>query len=399
MTTAPGDRSPVRAAASGWVTRATRAMVTVLPQWLVARAVVLASLAMAHLVVDRTHPRSPGTLARVHQGLLGWDAGWYEAIAKVGYAPLGHQAYRFFPLFPLAARGVALLPGVGVGAALVVLANLATWVATALLVVLVRRETADRALADRSVWLLSLAPPAFVFVMGYAEGFLLLFAVAAFLALRRGLGRTPWAGAGGPSWWLAALWGFAAGLTRPLGVLLVVAGAVELVRRWPAARPAERALGVAATCAPVAGAAVFVGWAWATTNRAFLPLTTQSQAGHHGGLSNPVHTVINDARGVLHHHFGTALHVPWVVVVVALVVVCWWRLPASYAAFATAVVAVALSGTNLDSFERYALGAFPLVVAASTLTASRRVEVVVLVLAASGLVFYSLLAFLNLSVP
>ena len=67
--------------------------------------------------------------------------------------------------------------------------------------------------------------------------------------------------------------------------------------------------------------------------------------------------------------------------------------------FATVVLVVALTGTNLDSFERYALGAFPLVVAAASLTAGRRIERSVLVLAAAGLAGYALLAFLNLSVP
>ena len=60
----------------------------VLP-FLVARVVVLGALGLAHFVVDRTHPSTPGVAARVHAGLLGWDAGWYESIARVGYAPLG----------------------------------------------------------------------------------------------------------------------------------------------------------------------------------------------------------------------------------------------------------------------------------------------------------------------
>jgi hypothetical protein len=102
---------------------------------------------------------------------------------------------------------------------------------------------------------------------------------------------------------------------------------------------------------------------------------------------------------VLHHHFGTGLHVPWVILVVAVLVVVWWRLPASYGAFATGIVLVALSGTNLDSFERYALSAFPLVIAGAMGLRSTRVERVVLTLAAAGLFAYSLLAFLNLSVP
>ena len=80
------------------------------------------------------------------------------------------------------------------------------------------------------------------------------------------------------------------------------------------------------------------------------------------------------------HHLGSAAHIPWVVVSVVLVVLAFRRLPVSYGAFAAAVLVVALASSNLDSFERYALGAFPLVVAASTLTVRRPVELAVLAL-------------------
>jgi hypothetical protein len=60
---------------------------------------------------------------------------------------------------------------------------------------------------------------------------------------------------------------------------------------------------------------------------------------------------------------------------------------------------VALSGTNLDSFERYALSAFPIVIAAATLLRHRSLERAVLVLSALGLAAYTLLALLNVSVP
>src|SRR5579871_4277760 len=66
----------------------------VLP-YLVARVIVLSALGLAHFIVDRTHPATPGVAARVHAGLLGWDAGWYETIARVGYSPLGRQSLRF----------------------------------------------------------------------------------------------------------------------------------------------------------------------------------------------------------------------------------------------------------------------------------------------------------------
>jgi hypothetical protein len=71
----------------------------VLP-FLAARAVVLGALGLAHFVVDRTHPSTAGVGARVHEGLLGWDAGYYETIARVGYHPLGREGLRFFPPHP-----------------------------------------------------------------------------------------------------------------------------------------------------------------------------------------------------------------------------------------------------------------------------------------------------------
>ena len=64
-----------------------------------------------------------------------------------------------------------------------------------------------------------------------------------------------------------------------------------------------------------------------------------------------------------------------------------------------AILGVALAGANLDSFERYALSAFPLVIAAAVLVRGPRLERAALVLLSAGLAGYALLAFLNLFVP
>jgi hypothetical protein len=108
------------------------------------------------------------------------------------------------------------------------------------------------------------------------------------------------------------------------------------------------------------------------------------------------HNLLSVAHG---HHLGSTAHIPWVVVSVVLVVLAFRRLPFSYGAFAAAVLVVALASSNLDSFERYALGAFPLVVAASTLTRRRPVEIVVLGLSALAMIGYAMLAFLGMVVP
>jgi hypothetical protein len=365
----------------------------VLP-YVVARVVVLSALGLAHFIVDRTHPATVGVAARVHAGLLGWDAGWYETIAREGYGPLGRQSLRFFPAVPVLTHGLAWL-GLGDGPALILLANVAAFAATAMLYVLVRREIGSPDVARRAIWVLSLLPAAFVLVMGYAESVLLVFALGCFLALRPPATSTD----NRPHFAVAGVLAFAAALTRPVGVLLFLAVASELIRWWQRLGRNERVAGLGAVAAPFVGLLVFLGWSKHTVNDWWAPLRVQLQNSHHGGLADPFVTLYDDAKGLLHHHVGTALHVPWVLLALAMLIVCWRRLPAPYTLFAAAALAVAVSGANLDSFERYALSAFPLSIAAALLLTQSQVERLVLTLLSAGLAGYAVLAFLNLSVP
>jgi Glycosyltransferase family 87 len=366
-----------------------RALIRVLPAWLAARVLVALSLILAHLLVNVVRPDNPAARLRVHQGLLAWDGGWYEEIAGHGYATAGTQSVRFFPGFPMVARALAWIPGVGVGTALILLANLLALAAMAALLVLVRHDFGDPGLARRTVWLLALAPSAYALVLGYADAALLLCAVVTVLAARTG------------RWWWAAMAGLAAGLVRPVGLLLVVPLVIEV---WQARRARATALGwtarLAAVVAPLAGTAIYLAWVGHQFGDAWLPFRVQQQNGHRGTFTVPLRAMGHDVESLFHgHHVGSALHVPWVVLSLVLLVVAFRRLPLSYAAFAAVVLAVSVTSSNLDSFERYALGAFPLVIAASTLTSRWSVEVVVLVVAGVGMVGYALLAFLGVVVP
>lgn len=366
-----------------------RAVLAVLPAWVVARVVVTAALVLARTGAGTLRPGSAEAVRRAHEGLLSWDAGWYLSIARDGYAAAGTQSVRFFPLYPLSGRYLGAVPGVGTEAALVLVANLSALLAMAGLWLLVRHDQEDPGLARRSVWLLALAPPAYSLVLAYSDATLLLCSVVTVLGARTG------------RWWWAAAAGLAAGAVRPVGVLLVVPVAVEAWsrRRDPDGRAGRVARG-AALAAPLVGAGAYLVWVGHRFGDPWLPLTVQEQNGHRGQFAAPVSAMAHDVVDALGgHHLGSALHVPWVLVSVALAVVAWRRLPRSYAAFATVVLAVSLSSTNLDSFERYALGAFPLVVAASTFTASRRVERLVLVLSAVAMAGYAMLAFLGVVVP
>jgi len=372
--------------------------------WVFGRFVVLGTLALAHVVASRTRVDAAAAF-RVHQGLLGWDAGWYESIATHGYGGAGYLSLRFWPLLPLLGRAVATVPGVSPGAGVVVVANVGALVGIALVARLAVLETGDESLARRAAWLMAIAPPAFVYVMGYAEGLLLVCTTTAFLALRS------------RHWWWAAAAGALAALARPLGVVLVAPALVEAARPWwepwrtrrsdgPDARVSERGVAgtvagrVAAVVGPMVGLGVFLGWVQWRYHDWLAPIQIQERGDLHGHLADPFVTMAHDVATFLHgRHLDQGLHVPWVVLVVVLLVVVFRRLPASYGFFTVGILVVALSGPNLDSFERYALSAFPVVLAGGALTASPRVERVVFLACVAGLVAYGLMAFLNILVP
>ena len=356
--------------------------------WLTARIITLFALGLAKYEVKHFHITDSKAVLESHDGLLGSDAGWYQTIAAHGYGALPRSAIRFFPLLPLLDRGLHDITSLTVGIASLLITNVAALLLGMGIYALVRSEWQDTLLARRAVWLIMLAPPAFIFVMGYSEALLVLLAVAFFLAIRRG------------NWWWAALFGYLAGTARPIGCLLVIPVVIEVIRSWRTDRWGRWPGKVAAIASSVAGTVTYLGWVSATFGGFLEPLKIQQQQGHHGALTDPVSTIYHSLANLAHgHHIGDALHVPWIAVAAILIVVAFWRLPVSYGAFALCVVVVALSGSNLDSFERYALSAFPLVMAASTLLRSARVAAVTYVLCGAVMALYAVLAFQGAYVP
>lgn len=366
-----------------------RAMLpTLLVSWLVARVVVLAALALAMYLrnqatdVAGTNPFPQAT------GLLGWDSAFYRDLADQGYGGLPDEARRFFPLLPLIVRVVGL--GTFPGPALLVVVNLTALAFAAALWRLVVAEGWGEETGERAVWLLVLAPPAFVLVMGYTEALAGLAAVLVFLGLRR------------EHWWLAAAAGAAAALCRPTGLLLCVPALIEAVRRHRRPDGGRNPLAgrVAAVVAPLVGAALYFAYLGIRFGDALQPLRIQQDTRLHGPATNPLTTVLDAARGLANGEIGTGLHVPWLVLVLVLLVVMARTLPVSYTAWCACTLAGSLVGTNLDSFERYAWSAFPFViVGARLLTGRPRLWQAALAITGALLASYALLAFLGLSVP
>ena len=351
--------------------------------WVLARLVVGGTLVLGRFSYTNVGAgRRPVALT---QGLFAWDAAFYRAIAEHGYQRVD-GSLRFFPLVPLMARAIGWLTGDGVALLLVV--NVSALVLAVVLARLTRFETGDDGTVDRVLWLVALAPPAAVLVLGYAEAVFMALSVGAFLGLRR------------RHWWSAAAAGFLAGLTRPFGALLAPAAAIEAARGWSAVPVRERAARLVAVVAPVAGTVSYLVWVGVRFGDWLEPLHLQQGPVARGGTQDPVQSLSHSASALLgRHHVGTGLHFVSAVLFVALLVVVARRLPASYTVFVGLGLAVVLSAHNLDSTERYGFSLFPLLVAAATVTRRDLVARAVFVVCGGGLVAYSLLMFFGLYVP
>lgn len=312
--------------------------------WLTARALIVVGYCAAFAISDRLTPNArPNVLS---EGPIAWDGTWYREIARLGYAAVGDEGLRFFPLFPLTGRVVSVFTFGRTDVALVLLANLASIALLVAIRRLVRLERGSPALADRAVWMVCLFPGAFVLAWGYAEAFFLLAAVVVFWSIRS------------RRWVWAILAGVCAGATRPLGVLVAIPVVIELLRSWRSADNHERALGIGAVVAPVVGIGSYLLWVQVQFGDAWLPFSVQ---GPLRGSSDPFSRLwrgIGDMLGP--ERLADGLHIPAVLVFLVLAVLTfrWW--PVSYGAFATVMVLVALSAENLNSLERYGLNAFPL---------------------------------------
>jgi hypothetical protein len=375
--------------AGSWVRDAGESLAAAALPFAVSRVIVIAAMEIARFLVSDHRARSRTAAAAAHAGLLGWDAHWYELIARVGYGRAGDQSLRFFPLLPLAARGLADV-GLGVGTAVLIVSNVAALVAMALIHRLVLVETHNHPAARRAPWWLALFPASFVLVMGYAESLLLVAALVTFLCLRTE--RFAWAG----------LAGMFAGACRPVGLLLAVPAFIEALRgsRGFSRSAGEWAGRAAAVLGAPAGTAAYLIWSKAHDGSFLLPFREQVSSTNRGGIADPVVTIGHDLTDLLHRqHLGTALHAPWAVVLVILALVVWRHWPASYGAYATASLVVALTAPNLTSLERYGLGCFPFVLALTTLTERQGLKWVALSVSAALLGAYAVMTFLGVYVP
>lgn len=195
-----------------------------------------------------------------------WDGSWYREVAQHGYPvplPLDasgnvrQNAWAFYPLFPLAARFLMDVSGLGFPVVASTL-SLVCGLGAALLMggLLAERVGPRVALATVAVW--GAFPAAVSMQLAYSEAMAMLVLCGLLWAVVR------------RSWWLAAALALLLGITRPIAAPVVVVIAVALWLRWrhrdddPIPR-AEYAAGAVALAASGAAALLWPAIAWEAT--------------------------------------------------------------------------------------------------------------------------------------
>jgi hypothetical protein len=358
-----------------------------LPGWIIARIVVLVSLATV-AVVQRI-VGSAGVNPSARGGLLGWDADWYRRIAVDGYQHLPLESLRFFPLLPIVVRVLVGHAWWAVGVMLLLLANSAALLAGALLHRFCLEHGSTPAQARRAPLYFALLPPAFVLVMGYTEALAISLALVFLLAISA------------ERWALATAAGLLAGLARPTGALLVIPAAImcyAVLRGRRSDEPRQPLARVLAVAAPLSGAALYLGWCQLVLGRWSLPFSVQTVPELRGSLTNPISSVLTAGWSLATGRFVDGGHEITVLLALVVFVIGLRRWPASLNVWLGATLLVALTAQSFGSLERYLWSAIVPVMTLATFV-PERMHRWAIVASTVGLACFSGLAFAGLYVP
>lgn len=282
------------------------------------------------------------------------DGSFYLSIAQNGYTASWQTA--FWPLFPLLGHIFGPVFGGDYALSLLAVSNVAFLGALVALRQLTERELGPEA-AFRATLYLAIFPSALYTFAPYTESLFLCLAIISFALIRD------------HRWWLAGLVGGLAALTRSSGVLLLAPFAVELFLAWRASKARwHAALGSLLIPAGIAVYSLYLtfrfhdpvafshstnaDWRRNITLPWQIPGQLISGLGQLGGSSQiaAIHFILN---------LGITL------VFVAIAVVIWRMLPASYTAYSLAVFLYILSFTAtttklaVTGNARYMLFIFP----------------------------------------
>jgi hypothetical protein len=288
-----------------------------------------------------------------------WDACWYTKIATYGYEA-AENSVNFWPLFPLLTGVLGAVLGNAVALAGLIVSGVAYVAAMTGLSRLIARDF-DPTTAERVVLAISIFPTAFFFFAPFTESLFLALAVWAIVGARERM------------WWLTALAGVLAALTRIQGVFLVLPIGWEVIAAW---RAAGRSLSLPvlptltrlvppalATVAPAIGFLGFLAFSSAVAGRT--PFDTQDVWGGRN-FHAPWDVIAASWQWAVDRHDPLqAFNLAMLILFGVVSVIGLRRVPVAYSLYAIpqiVLLGTRIQPTPLTSTARYLLVVFPVFV-------------------------------------
>ena len=383
--------------------------------WVWARLCIASGFLTAHLLVDQLE--TPRGSEQIQQGFFTWDGAFYRGLAQQWYTrPLGGagsglsgEEARFFPVYPALAKALGPLFGGHADWALIAISNIAAflgaWVLWKLATEVLQGQDQDqdqgeaastlgrslesRSVADRSAVLIAIFPAAFVLAFAYSEGLALLVVAGTLLALQR------------RNFVMAGLLALLAAAIRPVGGLLLVPIAIELLRAQPRPRWWNWIVGLGG---PFLGFGLALIWIERSTGELLLPLRLQRQI--RGGFQDPVTRVLEPVGELIRGNFRDVYNLGFMVVFLLLFVFMLLgarssgpKLPTSWIAYSGVSLLLLLSSQVTDSLGRYGLLVVPFIVALALWADRRWRSIAVGIACSAGLIWLTSEALLGRLVP
>lgn len=283
-----------------------------------------------------------------------WDACWYTTIASSGYGVGdGMGSTNLFPFLPLVASALAGVNG-NLPIAFAAVNGVALVVALMGLTRLVTRDV-DRATAQRTSLYVVVFPAAFFLIGPFTEAIFLAAAAWTFVGARE------------RRWELAVIGGVVAGLTRPVGILLMLPVAWEAAMmvwdRRRAGSPLLRrgdVLAALAVIGPGLAYAGYVAWTAVVVGQSYFD-AHMAWGEHH--LAPPWEQLAAGiAYGLDHAKPAQLVNAGVWILFAALTLAGFRRLPLSYTLFVIPQLVLAVTQETvwpLMSTSRYMLALFP----------------------------------------
>lgn len=308
-----------------------------------------------------------------------FDSGWYLGISHGYLLPSSGRPdwlaeWAFFPLYALILHPVSLvltalhIPINTDILAGVIVSYVALFVALVYLYRLVAAELSFAA-ARRSVFYIAIFPASIFFSVVYPESLFLLLGVATFYHGRR------------RQWLIAGLLAACAALTRPQGLFLLAPLALEFISAWRAQEGGGggrlKRLNGLWLGLPLVALGGYALYSHAETGYWLAFSASASQAWGHR-LTPPiyplVHFVLAPDLGSAFAYDFSSVNFAVAIIVLALVVVAWLRLPPAYSLWLLIAVLFPLStnGHYFFSFARYVSTAFPAFIALAAWSLEQR---------------------------